>query len=95
MGEVSDSDRELARGLPDEFLTRSGGPVDRVVGLVSAHWESYDNPARGGPQSGVVGVDGLFGCGFGQWKSKCLLGFIGEQIPDDESCDDDGNGGWG
>ncbi len=46
MGEVSDSDRELARGLPDEFLMRSGVPVDRVVKLVSTHWGSYDNPAR-------------------------------------------------
>ena len=45
VGEVSDSDRELARGLPDEFLNRVGVPVDRVVGLVSAHWESHDNPA--------------------------------------------------
>ena len=26
--------------------TRSGVPVDRVVKLVSAHWESYDDPSR-------------------------------------------------
>ena len=46
MSEVSDGDRELARGLPDEFLTRSGVAVDRVVRLVSTHWGSYDDPSR-------------------------------------------------
>lgn len=46
MGEVSDSDRELARGLPDEFLRGSGVSVNRVVELVSAHWGSHDNPVR-------------------------------------------------
>ncbi len=60
---------------------------------MSTHWESYDNPARGGPQSGVVGLDGLFGCGFGQWNSECLLGFMGEQIPDDENTEHEDNGG--
>ena len=46
MGEVSRSDRALARGLPDEFLRGSGVSVNRVVGLVNAHWGSHDNPAR-------------------------------------------------
>ena len=46
MGEIFDSDREFARGLPDEFLTRSGVLVDRVVGLVSTHWGSHENPDR-------------------------------------------------
>ena len=46
MGEVSDSDRELARGLPDEFLKSVGVPVNRLVGLVSAHWGSHDMPDR-------------------------------------------------
>ncbi len=46
MGKVSDSDRELARGLPDEFLRGSGVSVNRVVELVSAHWGSHDKPAR-------------------------------------------------
>ena len=46
MAKVSDRDREIARGLPDEFLRGSGVSVNRVVELVSAHWGSYDNPAR-------------------------------------------------
>ncbi len=46
MGKVSDRDREIARGLPDEFLRGSGISGNRVVGLVSTHWGSHDDPAR-------------------------------------------------
>ncbi len=46
MGKVSDRDREIARGLPDEFLRGSGISGNRVVGLVSTHWGSHDKPAR-------------------------------------------------
>ncbi len=46
MGKVSDRDRGIARGLPDEFLRGSGISGNRVVRLVNAHWGSYDGPAR-------------------------------------------------
>ncbi len=46
MGKVSDTDHEIARRLPDEFLRGSGISGNRVVRLVNAHWGSYDNPAR-------------------------------------------------
>jgi hypothetical protein len=46
MGIVSDRDLEAARALPDEFLTLTGAPDDRVIELINRHWDGYGERSR-------------------------------------------------
>ncbi len=46
MAEVKERDRRYARQLPDEFITMSGMPGDRLTLLVGRHWASQTAPAR-------------------------------------------------
>ena len=46
MAEVKERDRRYARQLPDEFITMSGMPIDRLTLLVGRHWASQTAPAR-------------------------------------------------
>ncbi len=46
MAQVSDRDRNLARELPEKFLSESGSAIDRVTELVSQSWMSYDADVR-------------------------------------------------
>ena len=46
MGLVSDTDLAQARRLPEEYLSRSGEPEDRLIELINCHWGGYDAIAR-------------------------------------------------
>ena len=41
-----DEVQEVARHLPDDFLTARGAPVERVLALVERHWKSYERGDR-------------------------------------------------
>jgi hypothetical protein len=42
----ADRDLARARGIPDEFLQLAGDPRDRVISIVTQHWDGYDATAQ-------------------------------------------------
>jgi hypothetical protein len=43
---ATDSDRDLARRLPDEFVKCRGSEADCVIELVEQYWSSYGTISR-------------------------------------------------
>ena len=46
MAGVTDRDRTLARGLPDEFVSWPGIPLDSLLQLVDSFWGQFEIRAR-------------------------------------------------
>lgn len=46
MATVTDRDRALARGLPDEFLSWPGIPLDGLLHAVDDYWGQFEIRAR-------------------------------------------------
>ncbi len=40
MARITDRDRKIARGLPDEFRKRTGTALERMRALVDANWNA-------------------------------------------------------